>query len=400
MKTFVMGVAVVLLAGGVGAFRAVQETRAGGEHFVAYNPERTSSTAEDVKHIIAVNGAEFEFGMLQRGTKMNHDFILKNVSDHPIEIWVGSSSCTCTVASLGGGKSDPDHKHLGDDTKERKRLEPGDETEVTMEWEGTAPNPKFFQTAEIHTDDPQQKSLQLKVSGYVQSLVHIRPDAIQMNSVSVENGALASATIYSVLEEFPEVEETEFMVKDTADFFDIEWVEVTEKISEMQKSARRLIVRAKPGLPIGTVNQRLRLKVDLKGENTIYVPITAKVESELSILGSSEYSSKLGVLRWGVVAQDSEKESTLYVLVKGDAKESVKLELDSMEPEGAFDVEVFPPKNPKAITWTVPIKVRLRTDAPIVSRLGKDGESYGVVRLKTGHPVAKELQFRIQFAVN
>lgn len=401
MKGFFGSVLIVGLALGIGAFRATREFSAAGELFVPYNPNSQTS-GESASHIVVVNGAKFEFGTLQRGTKMKHDFILQNVSDHPIELWVGASSCTCTVASLSGGGDDspPDEEGLAGDTEERKRLEPGDKTSVTMEWEGLAPNPKFFQTAEIETDDPEQQTVRLIVSGYVESVVRILPEAVQMNNVSVEKGAVATTTIYTTLDEFPEVKDFEFMVKDTADFFELEWENDADLISSRQKSARRLVIRTKPGLPIGTVSQRLRLTLDLNGENTMYVPITAKVESDLSILGPSEYSAKLGLLRWGVVDREAGRETTLFVLVKGDKKEQVQLEVDSIEPADALAVEVLPVKNPEAKIWTIPVKVKLRSDAGTVSRLGGEESSYGVIRLKTGHPIADQLQFRIQFAVH
>ena len=415
--SWVLASTALVLGAGIGVWQAQRDFKT--ERFVPFNPVSSASTDSDgkVQHIIVVNGDTHEFGMLQRGTKMSHEFILQNVSDHPIEIWVGGSSCKCTVAKLGGSSTegpvattdDPlslteDGDELpmdfGGDTDDRLTVQPGETTNVTLQWEGHTSTPQFEQTAEILTNEPQQPAVELKVVGYVRDLVDVRPEAIQMNNVSVEKGATTAAFVYCVEPEFPEVESLEFVVEDTKVMFEATLEPVKDLDEPDYQSAKRLVIRAKPGLPVGTVSQKLRLNLKSDGRSSIFVAITAKVDSELTILGGGDYYARSGVVRWGVVDREAGRETTLYVLVKGGAKEQVKLEPVEIDPADCLEVEVLPVKNREAVTWTIPVKVRLKPDAPPTSRLGGADSEYGMVRLSTGHAVAKELQFRVQFAVN
>ncbi|MCA9174342.1 MAG: DUF1573 domain-containing protein [Planctomycetales bacterium] len=403
MKSWIVALMALLVGGGVGGVRAWKEFQ-GVELFVPYNTGAAAVGEEANQRIIAINGSTFNFGRMQQGTKMEHAFVLKNIGDVPVEIWVGESSCTCTVASMSKtkprGAEELPGEPLGDDTDEHLVLKPSETTEINLKWEANAPNPTYFQTAEIRTNHPDQPVLRLEVQGYVQNVLSLVPDSLQVNNVSVETGATSVVTMFSIEPEFPEIQKVEFTNAELKDFFTVEVVDVKQFEDPRHLSGKRFVIKIEPGLPVGTSSQNMHIALDMAGENNFYVPITAKVESEVSILGGRDYHTESGVVRWGVLDRSRGRETTLYVIVKGDHREQVKLEIDEIKPADSLAVEVLPVKDPAASTWTIPIKVSLKPDGPPATMLGGANSEFGVVRMRTGHPVAKELQFKVQFAVN
>src|SRR4051812_37637118 len=89
---------------------------------------------------IRVDKASHNFGAIERDVKVRHSFHLTNVGKATLNLKAGVTTCTkCTIAELA-----------------KSSLEPGESTDVLVEYIPNAGQPKFRQIAPILTNDPDQ----------------------------------------------------------------------------------------------------------------------------------------------------------------------------------------------------------------------------------------------------
>src|SRR4051794_37990605 len=80
------------------------------------------------------------FGAIERDVKVRHSFHLTNVGEATLHLKAGATTCTkCTIAELN-----------------KTSLEPGEGTDLMVEYLPNAAQPKFRQIAPILTNDPDQ----------------------------------------------------------------------------------------------------------------------------------------------------------------------------------------------------------------------------------------------------
>ncbi|QDT57983.1 hypothetical protein SV7mr_04720 [Stieleria bergensis] len=94
-----------------------------------------------------------DFGRVDPHATMSHSFTVENKGEAPLTVELGQTSCKCTVGKLAGGGL----------------LLPGESTEVTLTWNTGLQAERYRQTAQLITNDPQRKLIQLAVSGTVRA---------------------------------------------------------------------------------------------------------------------------------------------------------------------------------------------------------------------------------------
>lgn len=405
MKTWICLTVVAVIGMGAGAWSAWAEFQQ-GELFVPHNGSKVETApSEDAPEVVVVNGETFNFGVMTQGTTMKHEFQFKNMGQGPLEIWAGESSCTCTVASVTGEASlqEGPSDESSEDTQEHVVLQPGETTDVQLRWKAkNSQNPNYRQAAEILTNDPARPKVRLTIKGTVEYLVQLDPDEIKLTNASVQRGGAGSTLLLWSTEPMPEILDAKLAHESTADQYEFHFEPLTkeELVShDPAKSGVRIVVRLKPGLPVGAANQLLRITVDEASVGTIDVPIVASVASDLSIIGGADYRRQGNFLDWGLVSRAKGRESKLFVVVKGEHRNEVKLAVERIDPEDSLQVEIGEPRDPDARVLTYPLTVRLAPDCPTMRRLGRN-DGLAEVVLSTQHPTAKKLSFQVRFAVN
>jgi hypothetical protein len=111
--------------------------------------ERTSSQETQGK-IEVLDGESFNFGTMKQGSKRSHTFVFKNVGGKPVNVAFKSSSCKCTVGKF-----------------KEALLNPGEKTDVDLEWYAEKGITDFSQTATIVTDAPAQEEIKLSIHGKI-----------------------------------------------------------------------------------------------------------------------------------------------------------------------------------------------------------------------------------------
>jgi len=94
----------------------------------------------------------FNFGTINAGQKVTHDFILKNAGQDPLVIRKISTTCGCTA-------SEPD----------KYEIPGGGQTTIKCTFDSRGKNGKQFQTVTMITNDPMASEMVIRILGTVQA---------------------------------------------------------------------------------------------------------------------------------------------------------------------------------------------------------------------------------------
>ncbi len=108
MKIWVLAIGTVLVGIGAGLVSAWLEFVGVPSQFEPHNQAAgataSSSTQRKGPKASVVDGTDFDFGVGQRNTKLNHTFHVRNAGDEPLTLEKGATSCKCTLSDLKQGK--------------------------------------------------------------------------------------------------------------------------------------------------------------------------------------------------------------------------------------------------------------------------------------------------------
>ncbi|MCA9165102.1 MAG: DUF1573 domain-containing protein, partial [Planctomycetales bacterium] len=346
-----------------------------------------SSTPHEPKSKVqVVNGTEFDFGTMERLTKRSHDFQFRNDGDAPLTLTVGETTCKCTIGAL-----------------EKSNVAPGETVAVTLEWKAESLSRQFGQQAEIHTNDPMRPIVTLRIRGLVNRTIMAEPAEYHFGEVRAGESASLTTRLLSYRDADLKVESAKLAEPKWADHIKIETkpVELTAADEEEfpgVKAAIDITTTIESGLPLGPINQTIRVQTNLEGAEPLEIPLHARVVSEVSLIGPSEFVADRNSLVFGVIKEGVGAEAKLHVVVKGEQREQIQVELGEVDPDSALKVVLGEPVvSDKVVLY--PLTVTIPADTTPVNRLGSEQAKAGRVLIKTTHPLAKEILLYVAFAV-
>jgi hypothetical protein len=153
-------------------------------------------------------------------------------------------------------------------------------------------------------------------------------------------------------------------------------------------------------LPLGDINQTIRLTTDLAEASPVEVPIHANVASDVSIVGSPRvWDAEHGLLTLGVLKTSEEKTVQLFVMVRGPQRNEVKLEVTQVVPD-VLDVRLDPRRaRRQGNAVGHPLVITVPRGSRPVSYLGSTRETLGKIVIETTHPQAPKVPLYVRFAV-
>jgi hypothetical protein len=329
-----------------------------------------------------VNGERHNFGTMDRNELGSHTFVIRNSGDEPLTLTKGKTTCKCTVFELR------------DDV-----LEPGQQAEVLLEWDAKSSLQEFEQSATIMINEHARPSLQLSVHGRVVESVRADPYDVLFNDVSANESATATVMLYAHKHENLQVEKYEFQVAKQAEFFTatFEPVPPEEIDGDVEAaSALRMTLELKPGLPVGLIDQAIRLTTNASPETPVEIRISGQIVTDISLVGPRVYPDRM-LISLDTLERSKGGKSKVYLLVKGPHRNETQLSVASVEPEGEFTATIGEPirHNEKVVRYPLTIEVPPGTLS--VSRASQG--SYGKIRIATTHPLVKELILNLRYVV-
>lgn len=370
-----------LLLGAAVAYVEVPTTKVPG-----VEPKESKTSVADskpVSHATAeVPETVFEFGNIERGTSMSHEFLIRNVGDKPLHVDVESTTCKCTVGDL----TDSD-------------VEPGGETKVLLEWVAKTPPGPFRHGAVLSTNDPHQRSINLTVEGQVVESTAMYPAELYFGTLRSGETKEVSLHLMQFLDE--EIKVLDYQVSDEQLAEQVE-IEVTEaKPDELPSpgaiAGRKVTATYKSDKVIGPFQGWVELKTNLENAETLNVPIFGNVVGDVSIFHPA-WQEKKGLLRMGTFASKEGKKVKLTVAVRGEHEEGTQLEVAEVDPPELL-AKLEEPKQMGAKLKHIPLTLEVPVGTSPMVRLGEPISSDATVVLKSNNGNIPEVRLRVQFAV-
>lgn len=102
-----------------------------------------------------------DFGTMSQEALGSYEWTIRNTGDGDLDLRVGSSSCSCTIANIAKGGS--------------KVLKPGEQTEIRLGWNTKRNNGHFSQYSEVLTNDPKNPKIKFTIQGEVRPALMVLP---------------------------------------------------------------------------------------------------------------------------------------------------------------------------------------------------------------------------------
>jgi hypothetical protein len=348
----------------------------------------------------------FNFGSMAVGQSMSHKFIIKNEGEVPLEVQKGKTTCKCTLSEM-----------------QDNLIPPGESAEVELTWTPKSAQERFGQTATVWTNDPENQEIKLQIEGAANSLISFTGDYQGSTNWSLPIMTTTKPVTFSgkihtkYLDEFKILGIEADHPGLTATYKPL----TKEELKEVDaKTGYSVEVTAVPDqFPLGGFTERLLLKTDIPNEAVEHDHPEGeghdhKHEHEAStgtrdfiVQVSGNHTGPIRIVptfgvRWdptsmhlnlGEFQAKEGKDVTLSMFVEG-LEGSLEVLDQQVEPSLLkFEVkkdESFVSTNKQRYL----LKFSIPADNPPVS-YGRG--NLAKVKIRTNHPQAKEIEFKVQF---
>lgn len=324
----------------------------------------------------------YEFGNIERGTSMSHEFLIRNVGTEPLHVEVASTTCKCTVGDL-------------DD----KDVEPGEETKVLLEWVAKTPPGPFRHGAVLSTNDPTQSTIDLTVEGQVVDSTAMTPSELIFGTVRAGESETASLYLMQFLDDEIEVSDYELSDPELAEQIEVSITEAPADELPSPDAVRGLKVSATytSGKTVGPFQCWLTIATNLKNAEKLSIPIAGNVVGDISIFHPG-WNARKGLLRMGSFASQQGKQVKATVAVRGDHGDSIQLSVAEVDPPQLQASLGEPRKMGEKLTH-IPLILDVPAGTPPLVRLGEPVSSDAFVLLHSENEEIPDVRLRVHFAV-
>ena len=402
MRTFILIVACIGIGYGIALYEFKKRTadvknimgaEADMEGAIAKANSAKSAERKPGK-IEVIGGTEFDFGTMQLGSKRSHPFIFKNVGDLPVDLQYKISSCKCTVGKL-----------------DAKLLNPGEETQVVLEWLAEGALAEFAQTATIATNAVDQEEIKLTITGKI-GLAHVfDPPSADLRTFLSDEENDVKGKLYS-FEEMPlEIDFTRWSDNSLG-------TKITCAIEEAKKlqtgevpefaDARYVVdftIHLGKGIPAGPFSGNMvfgkKHGIGLKGEDSISFPIQGRSVSPIRVIAGPDYNEEKNVFVLGTAKSEEGLKKSFVLAVKNDGAGDIQLKVSRVVPpaaEGALRVTIAEVKvTPKQKMYSVTLEVPAGT--PPIEFAGAFAKDFAKIVLETNMESAPQFPMYIKFRI-
>jgi hypothetical protein len=307
--------------------------------------ESSSPAVADLPHPKAVvDETEFDFGMLDPGGSAAHTFVIRNEGSAPLVLAAGDTSCKCTLSEVS-----------------KQLVAVGESAEVTLTWNTGTKREFYRQYAVIRTNDPNQREIELAVSGQVRALLAFDQDELLAPAVEPGEGAKVETIIYSQFL-------TDFDVKDVTcglpGFLHIAEPLADDELEKLKATfGLRLRFSTDASMSRGNFKDLIRMSVvsdELPTDQNpmpMEIAVSGRVTAPITFYGADLHAER--GLEMGLVSDGKEKVMHLLVKFRGDRIPEAMI-VSRVEPE-IIETEVEPIESRPG---TFKLTIRIPAGAP------------------------------------
>lgn len=197
----------------------------------------------------------FEFGKKINTNDIEHEFIIKNTGDAPLEVSDVHHTCACTVAEISS-----------------KRIMPGEEAKVAVTLTLKGRKGQQTKVFSVVSNDPDTPLLKLFLKGETYHAVDISNARVMFNKIGQETNAVSTVEIRSNTDN--PVNITDIQCKSQV-------IETEHTVVEEGK-VHRISIRTKPPMELGRKQETVAIYTDDEKYPVFYVPVNVLVVDKLS----------------------------------------------------------------------------------------------------------------------
>jgi hypothetical protein len=344
----------------------------------------TAQVAQGEGPKVSVDQRVHDFGPIERGTEVRHAFHFQNIGQGTLALKPGGTTCSkCTIAEV-----------------DKPELAPGESAKVTVAYLA-GEQIVFRQLAWVTTNDPDERRVELTVTGQVSTRFEVIPSPLVLSRVSANETRRADIKIFAFFSDSVEVASHEFIEAETAPYFEAKFqpIPAAQVVDHKAKSGCLVELTLKPGLPLGPFRQTIRLHLrmgDAEETSTADVLISGTIDSDISIAGAG-WNSDAGRLTIGNVKSAEGATRQVLVLVRGANRHDVTIKPSKVDPEWLKVVVGEPSDLSSGAVTQIPLTIEIPPNAPQVNHLGSEQGKFAEIVLDTTHPDVKQIRMFLKF---
>lgn len=247
---------------------------------------------------------EFDFGIVDNNTSVEHVFVLKNEGDKPLDIKKVRACCGAS-AKL-----------------EKNIVAPGSNTTVKVKLSLRGRTGRQRKAMVVMSNDPKQPNYQLVITGIATTEIDVRPSFVYFRDIG-ENDVVEKRVVISSK---PDIVFHVTNVVSTSDRYVVE-----QKTVEHGKKYE-LTVRTVPPLPLGVTSGNVIVRTDYPKRARIPVRVTVRVSGELVVTPDKLFFR---------VEEEKVKPVTRYITIRSRTGKAFKV-LSVKPPRDDMKVKVLP----------------------------------------------------------
>jgi hypothetical protein len=361
MKRWILLIVLVVGLSGAATLAVSYLPVAGSNNDIPITLGRSSSTGPKPKAVL-IGANVFEFGTLPQRTTGKHSWTVKNDGQGELEIWMVSSTCSCTLAKFKDGK--------------KAVVKAGDSTEIDLEYETRENNGNYAKGAEIGTNDPDLPSFSLGVKGMVFPAVQTFPADPYINLSSISNDQddhFTKVAIYSKDRPETKVVKVTTSNKNVEAIFEPTSPEEIKSLPEILgvKSASTVKVNVKSGLSLGLFREEIVITTDHPKQPEIRMMVSGKMIGPVNPVPSSismhEVYGKAGASTEAMLVVREQRPTKFEVVKKPERLRVEIAPIEGVSAPGRYRMIVTVP--PGTTAERIEDEIVLKTDHPKASRL-------------------------------
>lgn len=278
----------------------------------------------------------YDFGTISEGSKVQHDFVLRNGGEADLAIQRVVAACGCTAAASAA-----------------QVIPPGGQTSIHVEFNSAGFAGQKTKTVRVFTSDPNNPSTLLTLRGTIQSDVTIEPSSVYYGEVSqsaLKDGIAREVAVR--VRSGSGVSLGKIVSVSSA-------VEVTELSSS--PSEKRLSVRLKPAPVVGEIRDRIVIALAGGARASVNIPVYVSVRGDLAfepaVVSVGVMEGAQPIVREVKIVNRGEKVLELPTLVSSDP--AVKAEVREKQPGRLYLVRLE--IDPRSVKGDLRATVEART---------------------------------------
>ncbi|MDR3108822.1 MAG: DUF1573 domain-containing protein [Planctomycetaceae bacterium] len=362
------------------AFRSSWDVKSETASLVEFD-NKVKSITENPNAKIKLYETVYDFGVMDKKEKGTHHFKVENVGTAPLTLEMNATTCSCTGIDISP-----------------KRVLPGKTATVTLHWDAEKAFTRFNQGGTVLTNDPANKEIMYTIQGLFVAPALVSPGTLSLNNVTAGYEAVGTVRVYGFENDTLAIERIEW---DDKEHFNVtcEQSELNEKdkddmVNQHAKSVSNVNISLKPGLPLGSFQERITLHTNYPGEPKLEVLVIGKISGDEVVVGGTYFHKDTGILALGKATTGQPLVRDISLTFTGNAVAKASPHIRDVTPKWLNVVISEPRKLGSRLFYSITVTVP--ANAPASNFSGTDGT---VLLIDTGLENTPLLQIPLQLTV-